>query len=89
MAYNVLNSIDMVTLDVINYVVLLRRNPYYNRTCLELAVEAGSLKFISLPAVQNLLSEIWIGNIEIERGFIGRLKVIYLNYSVFLIKITN
>lgn len=75
MACSVLTSIDNVTLDVINHVILLRKIPYYNRSCLELAVDAISLKFISLPAIQNLLNEIWMGNIEIELGLSGKLKV--------------
>lgn len=75
MACKMLNSIDNVTLDVINHVILLRPIPYFNLSCLELAVEAGSMKFIALPAIQNLLAEIWVGNIEIERDFVGRVKV--------------
>ncbi len=75
MAYQVLDTIDNSTPDLINQILLLRKIPYYNRNCLELSVEAGSKKFVSLPAVQNLLNEIWLGNIEIENDFIGNLKV--------------
>lgn len=76
MACNIITSIDNTTLDVINHAILVRKIPGYNLTCLELAVKAGSLKFISLPTVQNLLHDIWIGNIEIEQDFRGSLKVI-------------
>lgn len=90
MACGVLKIFDNLSDDLINGIILLQKIPYYNLDCLQLAVEANCLEFISLSTVQNLLTEIWHGRIEIKSGFKASLNVkfpIYfrrkLNYKLF------
>ena len=69
MACGVLNIFDSFSNDLINGVILLQNIPYFNLNCLEMAVEAKCLKFISLPSVQNLLTDIWNGKIVFKTSF--------------------
>lgn len=76
MSCGVLEIFDNTSDDIVNGVVLLQKIPYYELNCLQIAVEAKCLKFISLSTVQNLLTEIWNGRIETKSGLKGRIKVI-------------
>jgi len=69
MACGVLNIFDSFSNDLINGVILLQNIPYFNLNCLEMAVEAKCLKFISLASVQNLLTDIWNGKIVFKTSF--------------------
>jgi hypothetical protein len=42
---------------------------------LEMAAEAHSQDFFSIPSVQNLLKDIWIGKIEYEQTYLNEIKV--------------
>ena len=75
MACGVLEIFDSRMDDIVNGVVLLQKIPYYGLNCLQLAVEAKCLKFISLSTVQNLLTEIWNGRVETKSGLKGFIKV--------------
>lgn len=69
MAIGVLNIFDATTDDLINGVILLRKIPFYNLDCLQMAVIADCKKFVSLSSVQNLLTDIWHGKIIANAGF--------------------
>ena len=98
MACDLLIMIDESKCNRINSAILLQKNPYYNLSCLDLAVEAKSLNFIALRPVQNLLTEIWNGNRESKKGVIDSVKFIIcclsfgllapwlLSYSEFNVK---
>lgn len=75
LACGLLNFLDDRTDDAINRLLLLKKIPYFNLNCLELAIEARSLKFVSTMAVQNLLKEIWQGKILNEQSLKGKIKV--------------
>ena len=81
MACGVLEIFDSTSDDCINGIILLQKIPYYDLNCLQLAVEAKCLKFISLSTVQNLLTEIWNGRIETRGGLNGTLKVLNSIYQ--------
>ena len=68
MACGVLDIFDNLSDELINAVVLLQKIPYYDIDCLRMAVEAKCLKFIALPRVQNLLTDIWYGKMEEKNG---------------------
>jgi len=68
MAIGVLQIFDKTTDDILNGVILLRRIPFYGLDCLQMAVEGDCQKFVALSAVQNLLTDIWYGKIEINDG---------------------
>lgn len=75
MACGVLEIFDSTSDDIVNGVILLQKIPYYSLDCLQMAVEAKCLKFIALSSVQNLLTDIWNGRIEIKSGLKGSIKV--------------
>ena len=75
MAIGVLTLFDKSTDDIINGVILLRKIPFYNLDCLQMAVEADCQKFVSLSCVQNLLTDIWYGKIQIKSGLRGKIWV--------------
>lgn len=88
MAIGVLNIFDSTTDDLINGVILLRKIPFYNLDCLQMAVEADCKKFVSLSSVQNLLTDIWYGKIASKSGMKATIKVrniyvAFLNYKRF------
>ncbi len=73
--------------DVQNGIILEQKIPYYNLDCLQMAVEAGCLNFISLSSVQNLLTDIWNGKVLDRSGFKANFKVslvIILGISFYL-----
>jgi hypothetical protein len=74
MSCEVLQLMDQGQDDILNGIVLLQKVPYYNMDCLQLAVEAGCLRFISLGSVQNLITDIWNGKIEPKNGLKASLK---------------
>ena len=75
MACGVLNIFDMTSDDWMNCVLLLQEIPYYRMNCLKMANQARCLKFISLPAVQDILDRIWSGRCVIKPGLKGGLEV--------------
>lgn len=75
MAVGVLNIFDNSTDDLINGVILLRKIPFYNLDCLQMAVEANCQKFVALSSVQNLLTDIWYGKIVSVSGAKATIKV--------------
>ncbi len=75
MSVGVLNIFDSTTDDIINGVILLRKIPFYNLDCLQMAVEADCQKFVALSSVQNLLTDIWYGKIASKSGFKAGFKV--------------
>ena len=75
MAIGVLNIFDATTDDLINGVILLRKIPFYNLDCLQMAVIADCKTFVSLSSVQNLLTDIWHGKIIANAGFKAGFKV--------------
>lgn len=75
MAIGVLNIFDSTTDDLINGVILLRKIPFYNLDCLQMAVEAECQKFVALSSVQNLLTDIWYGKITSNPGIKASIKV--------------
>ena len=82
MAIGVLNLFDSTTDDLINGVILLRKIPYFNLDCLQMAVEANCQKFVSLTSVQNLLTDIWYGKVSSKSGIKANIKVkILLNHK--------
>ena len=76
LAIGVLNIFDLNSDDLINSIVLLRQINIYGMDCLQMAVEARCLKFVSLPTVQILITEIWNGNLTMSKGFKANLKFI-------------
>ena len=75
MSCQVLNIFDRSSDDLANGIILLQKIPYYNLDCLQMAVEAECMDFLSLPSVQNLLTDIWNGKIENKPGFKAKFKV--------------
>lgn len=75
MACSVFDICDDLSIDFVNSIILLQKIPYYNINCLQMAYEAKCLKFISLASVQNLLTDIWHGKMEIRSGLKASLKV--------------
>jgi hypothetical protein len=69
MAIGVMNIFDSTTDDLINGVILLRKIPFYNLDCLQMAVQADCQKFVALSSVQNLLTDIWHGKLTCKSGF--------------------
>ena len=55
MSIGVLNIFDSTTDDLINGVILLRKIPFYNLDCLQMAVEADCQKFVALSSVVSRL----------------------------------
>lgn len=49
--------------------LLFNEIPEYNMTPIDLAVEVRSLKFIALPAIQNLIDKIWKGDDLMNKSF--------------------
>jgi len=84
MSVGVLNIFDSTTDDIINGVILLRKIPFYNLDCLQMAVEADCQKFVALSSVQNLLTDIWYGKIASKSGFKAGFKVQMKLELVFL-----
>ncbi len=79
MACHVVKMIDETPNNsVANSVLLRQKSPYYNLDCLELAFEGGCMNFFSLTPVQNLLTDIWNGNSEVQVGFKACLRVILI-----------
>ena len=77
MSCQVLSIFDRSSDDIINGIILQQKVPYYGLDCLQMAVEAKCMKFISLSSVQNLLTDIWNGKIENKAGIKGSVKVVY------------
>ena len=73
MAIGVINIFDKSTDDIINGVILLRKIPFYNLDCLQMAVEGDCQKFVALSSVQSLLTDIWYGKVQVTTGFKGRI----------------
>jgi hypothetical protein len=74
MSIGVLNIFDSTTDDLINGVILLRKIPFYNLDCLQMAVEANCEKFVALSSVQNLLTDIWNGKVVYKAGIKAGIK---------------
>ena len=74
MSIGVLNIFDSTTDDLINGVILLRKIPFYNLDCLQMAVEANCEKFVALSSVQNLLTDIWYGKVVYKAGIKAGIK---------------
>ena len=74
MSIGVLNIFDSTTDDLINGVILLRKIPFYNLDCLQMAVEANCEKFVALSSVQNLLTDIWHGKVVYKAGIKASIK---------------
>lgn len=75
-ACEVLYLYDIDSDDFMNGIILLQKISYYsNLDCLKMAVEANCLKFISLPAVQNLITSVWDGQVIYKPNFTFRFKV--------------
>lgn len=81
MAIGVLNIFDATTDDLINGVILLRKIPFYNLDCLQMAVEAHCQKFVALSSVQNLLTDIWYGKLTQKSGIKASIKVKFNFFS--------
>ncbi len=75
MSIGVLNIFDSITDDLINSVILLRKIPFYNLDCLQMAVKADCKRFVALSSVQNLLTDIWCGKISSKTSYKGGFKV--------------
>ena len=75
MAIGVYNIFDNVSNNLINGVILLQKIPYYNLNCLDLAAVSNCQRFIAMKSVQNVLSDIWMGKIEMNYNFWNHLKV--------------
>ncbi len=75
LAIGVWNTFDHNTDDLINDVILLRVVPYYNIDLLEMAVEGDSKKFVSHPSIQDLLTNIWHGNLVLKPKPTAKLTV--------------
>ena len=78
MSIGVLNIFDSTTDDLINGVILLRKIPFYNLDCLQMAVESDCQKFVALSSVQNLLTGIWYGKIVSKSGVKAGIRVCLL-----------
>lgn len=61
--------------DRLKQYMLLKKTPFFNMNCLQMAVESESYKFVSLPVVQDLFNEIWYGKIKIEKNRYFKIKV--------------
>lgn len=79
MTCGVLNIFENLSDDLISSLILSKKNSYYNLDCLTLAFKANCLKFISLPTVQNFLTETWYGKIEIKKGLKASIYVSFFN----------
>jgi hypothetical protein len=66
---------DLSSDDVENGIILEQKIPYYGIDCLQMAVEANCLNFISMSSIQNLLTNIWNGKILDRSGIKGNIKV--------------
>lgn len=82
MAIGVLNIFDKSTDDIINGVILLRKIPFYNLDCLQMAVEGDCQQFVALSSVQNLLTDIWYGKIQIKSGLRAKILVGDLKFKI-------
>ena len=47
-----------------NGLLMLCKTPFYQVDCLRMGVEAKCLDFISHPAIQRLLTDIWYGKMK-------------------------
>ena len=92
MACEVLNIFDSDSDDFMNGILLLQNLPYYNElNCLQMAVEADCKEFIATPAVQNLITHIWNGQVSYKSNFKFSFKVnesffyfLFMIYSNFI-----
>lgn len=76
MACEVLSIFDADSDDYMNGIILLQEVECYNNlNCLQMAVEADCIHFISMPAVQNMITNIWNGQIAFKSSFSFTLKV--------------
>jgi hypothetical protein len=53
---------------MINGLLLLRKTPFYNISCINIAFDAISKDFIAHNSVQNILDHIWNGRITQSYG---------------------
>ncbi len=80
-----MNIFDLDSDDFMNGMLLLQKIPYYNNLdCLKMAVEANCIQFISMPAVQNLITNIWYGQIVYKSDLKFILKVFFKPFIKFI-----
>jgi hypothetical protein len=72
---------------MINGFLLLRKTPFYNISCINIAFDALSKDFIAHNSVQNILDHIWNGRITQSYGSINvgrKYENRRNNYSIYL-----
>lgn len=78
MSVALINMFDEALDDEDNYTHLLDEVSIFGLNCLELAVIGKRMKFVSTTLVQNLLTEIWNGNVINKTDIKSRLKVLLM-----------
>ncbi len=85
LSLGVLNVFDINTDDRINIEILLNRILYFKTHTLQMAQIGDCKQFVAHPAVQNLLTSIWIGQISFKIGFKQNLKFLISCLSMGLL----
>ena len=75
MAIGVLNLFDIAIENSENNKMLMKKVPFFEFNCLEIAFAGSNSVFMSHPFIQNILDKIWRGNISNMDDFIGIIKV--------------
>lgn len=82
LSIGVLSTFDDHTDDLVNGAILLRKIPYYRYDSLQIAFEARCMNFLSHRAVQNLLTDIWFGQVTQKSNYSFQLKMIISGISL-------
>ncbi len=79
MACNILEVFDEKSDDLTEGVLLLQKVPYFDLNCFDMAVQGkdSCQKFLSMTGVQNLLTNLWNGSVNLDDSFLSTVKVNY------------
>ena len=75
LAIGVLDVYDTNTDDRENIHIILDKNAFYDMTPLDMAQIGDCKNFIAHPAVQSVLTTIWVGHTAYKAGFMDQIKV--------------
>jgi len=73
-----MNIFDNNTRDLMNYHLMKTKVPFFqNCELLEFAVQCECKNFVALESIQNVITELWYGQLIHKAGTRFRLKVKY------------
>lgn len=75
LAIGVMNVFDTNTRDSMNGVLMQTEIPYMKTDCLDFAVQCECRRFVALPSIQNVITEMWYCKLIHKQASSFKIKV--------------